>query len=30
MIDSSHDVLADALEPTLDAVGGFVTRILAA
>jgi pimeloyl-ACP methyl ester carboxylesterase len=29
-IDSSHDVLADALEPTLDAVGGFVTRILAA
>ena len=25
-LDSSHDVLADALEPTLDAVGDFVVR----
>jgi pimeloyl-ACP methyl ester carboxylesterase len=25
-LDSGHDLLADALEPTLDAVGDFVTR----
>jgi pimeloyl-ACP methyl ester carboxylesterase len=29
-LDSGHDVLADALEPTLEAVGDFVTRVACA